>query len=183
MQQTTMHLNPSSTFPFLRSTGMTARHSNPKAKEKKKFLFDPFLFIHVWTTWMLSVKNSLIGSSERASTRKKKFNIQRHLSFPAVLLKMSSPFFWFPYKAGGGSLKCTREKPRPKSTPFGAYQRNKRWRRRENRRGWWSCVIEPRDEFDGDGSIQSLNKKTGRKGRIKRRGQRDRIQKGFFSGS
>lgn len=50
MQQTTMHLNPSSTFPFLRSTGMTARHSNPKAKEKKKFLFDPFLFIHVWTT-------------------------------------------------------------------------------------------------------------------------------------
>jgi hypothetical protein len=35
MQQTTMHLNPSSTFPFLRSTGMTARHSNPKAKEKK----------------------------------------------------------------------------------------------------------------------------------------------------
>lgn len=169
MQQTTMHLNPSSTFPFLRSTGMTARHSNPKAKEKKVPIWSiPF---HSCVDDVNAVGEKLFDWKQRTRIdQEKKFNIQRHLSFPAVLLKMSSPFFWFPYIAGGGSLKCTREKPRPKTTPFGAYQRNKRWRRRENRRGWWSCVIEPRDEFDGDGSIQSLNKKTGRKGRIKSRG-------------
>lgn len=169
MKQTTIHLNPSSTFPFLRSTGMTARHSNPKSKKKKKkFLFDPFLFIHVWTTWMLSVKNSLIGTRERASAREKKFNIQKHLSFPSVLGKCPPPFFWFLYSRWWVNLKCT-EKPRPKTTPFGAYQRNKRWRRKEKGRGWWSCVIEPRDEFDGDGSIQSLNKKMGaKKGRNKK---------------
>ena len=147
---------------------MTARHSNPKSKkEREKFFF----FIHLFSfmcgrreccRW----KNSLIGTLVNAHQVEKSLIFKNTKvvvpSSENFLISFPSDFFI----AGGRSLKRIEKEPRPKTTSFGAYQRNKRWRRRKKRRKWWSCVIEPRDEFDGDGSIQSLNKKmAAKKGR------------------
>lgn len=70
-------------------------------------------------------------------------------------------FMLFISLAGGGLLKKSLAQQR-RSAPNSVRNSTTNDGVGEERGGWWSYVIGPRDEFDGDGSIWSRNKKDGK---------------------